>query len=143
MCSCVRTSFFVSSRMTNCCRDANTGVTVFLGTKTQDFREKNTDHMRPDIVALLKSSKNAFICGLMGIDPTATFRWAVLRAYFRALVAFREAGRRHRQKKTGELMHLSQFYKDGQWKLCPYPLNLICADVIIGQNGKNGEYVVI
>lgn len=130
--------------MANCCRDVNTGVTVCLGLKTQDFREKNTDHMRPDIVALLKSSKNAFICGLMGIDPTATFRWAVLRAYFRALVAFREAGRRHRQKKTGELTHLqSQFYKDRQWKLCPYPLNLICADVIIGQNGKNGDYVVI
>uniref|UniRef100_A0A4W6C9S6 Myosin IXAb n=1 Tax=Lates calcarifer TaxID=8187 RepID=A0A4W6C9S6_LATCA len=68
----------------------------------KDFREKNTDHMRPDIVALLKSSKNAFICGLMGIDPVATFRWAVLRAYFRALVAFREAGRRHTHKKTGE-----------------------------------------
>ncbi|XP_059192007.1 unconventional myosin-IXa-like [Centropristis striata] len=67
----------------------------------KDFREKNTDHMRPDIVALLKSSKNAFVCGLMGIDPVATFRWAVLRAYFRALVAFREAGRRHTHKKTG------------------------------------------
>ncbi|XP_035520725.1 unconventional myosin-IXAa-like [Morone saxatilis] len=67
----------------------------------KDFREKNTDHMRPDIVALLKSSKNAFICGLMGIDPVATFRWAVLRAYFRALVAFRQAGHRHTQKKTG------------------------------------------
>uniref|UniRef100_A0A3Q1JK91 Myosin IXA n=1 Tax=Anabas testudineus TaxID=64144 RepID=A0A3Q1JK91_ANATE len=67
----------------------------------KDFREKNTDHMRPDIVALLKSSKNAFICGLMGIDPVATFRWAVLRAYFRAMVAFREAGRRHTHKKTG------------------------------------------
>uniref|UniRef100_A0A3Q2FCJ8 Myosin IXAb n=1 Tax=Cyprinodon variegatus TaxID=28743 RepID=A0A3Q2FCJ8_CYPVA len=67
----------------------------------KDFREKNTDHMRPDIVALLKSSKNAFICGLMGIDPVATFRWAVLRAYFRAMVAFREAGRRHTHKKPG------------------------------------------
>uniref|UniRef100_A0A674AV27 Myosin IXAb n=1 Tax=Salmo trutta TaxID=8032 RepID=A0A674AV27_SALTR len=67
----------------------------------KDFREKNTDHMRPDIVALLKSSKNAFICGLMGIDPVATFRWAVLRAYFRAMVAFREAGKRHTDKKTG------------------------------------------
>nr|XP_019934619.1 PREDICTED: unconventional myosin-IXa-like isoform X2 [Paralichthys olivaceus] len=66
----------------------------------KDFREKNTDHMRPDVVALLKSSKNAFICGLMGIDPVATFRWAVLRAYFRALVAFREAGRKHTDKKT-------------------------------------------
>uniref|UniRef100_A0A672JR19 Myosin IXAa n=1 Tax=Salarias fasciatus TaxID=181472 RepID=A0A672JR19_SALFA len=67
----------------------------------KDFREKNTDHMRPDVVALLKSSKSAFICGLMGIDPSATFRWAVLRAYFRALVAFREAGRRHTLRKSG------------------------------------------
>uniref|UniRef100_A0A8C5BKU2 Myosin IXA n=1 Tax=Gadus morhua TaxID=8049 RepID=A0A8C5BKU2_GADMO len=66
----------------------------------KDFREKNTDHMRPDIVALLKSSKNAFIGGLIGIDPSATFRWAVLRAYFRALVAFREAGKRHQRKKS-------------------------------------------
>ncbi|XP_056137125.1 unconventional myosin-IXAb [Lampris incognitus] len=67
----------------------------------KDFREKNTDHMRPDIVALLKSSENAFICGLMGIDPVATFRWAVLRAFFRALVAFREAGRKHGSKTIG------------------------------------------
>uniref|UniRef100_A0A673AJ11 Myosin IXAb n=1 Tax=Sphaeramia orbicularis TaxID=375764 RepID=A0A673AJ11_9TELE len=67
----------------------------------KDFREKNTDHMRPDIVALLKSSRRAFVCGLMGIDPVATFRWAVLRAYFRALVAFREAGRQHRTCRAG------------------------------------------
>ncbi|XP_016406290.1 unconventional myosin-IXAa isoform X2 [Sinocyclocheilus rhinocerous] len=67
----------------------------------KDFREKNTDHMRPDIVALLKSSKNAFICGLIGIDPVATFRWAVLRAYFRATVAFRDAGKRHVEKRSG------------------------------------------
>ncbi|XP_060743517.1 unconventional myosin-IXAb isoform X2 [Tachysurus vachellii] len=66
----------------------------------KDFREKNTDHMRPDIVALLKSSKSAFICGLMGIDPVATFRWAVLRAYFRVVVAFRAAGKRHGEKKS-------------------------------------------
>uniref|UniRef100_A0A673D124 Myosin IXAa n=1 Tax=Sphaeramia orbicularis TaxID=375764 RepID=A0A673D124_9TELE len=77
----------------------------------KDFREKNTDHMRPDIVALLKSSKNAFICGLIGIDPSATFRWAVLRAYFRALVAFREAGKRHTQKKTGEISHTDDLLK--------------------------------
>ncbi|XP_051545048.1 unconventional myosin-IXAb isoform X3 [Myxocyprinus asiaticus] len=66
----------------------------------KDFREKNTDHMRPDIVALLKSSRNAFICSLMGIDPVATFRWAAIRAYFRAVVAFREAGKRYKEKKT-------------------------------------------
>ncbi|KAJ7311405.1 hypothetical protein JRQ81_007032 [Phrynocephalus forsythii] len=67
----------------------------------KDFREKNTDHMRPDIVALLRSSKSAFICGLIGIDPVSVFRWAVLRAFFRAGVAFREAGRRFTSKKTG------------------------------------------
>ncbi|XP_075392259.1 unconventional myosin-IXa isoform X2 [Tenrec ecaudatus] len=67
----------------------------------KDFREKNTDHMRPDIVALLRSSKNAFISGMIGIDPVAVFRWAVLRGFFRAMVAFREAGKRHTQKKTG------------------------------------------
>ncbi|MBZ3883421.1 Unconventional myosin-IXa [Sciurus carolinensis] len=66
----------------------------------KDFREKNTDHMRPDIVALLRSSKNAFISGMIGIDPVAVFRWAVLRAFFRAMVAFREAGKRHIQRKS-------------------------------------------
>ncbi|XP_037063348.1 unconventional myosin-IXa isoform X6 [Peromyscus leucopus] len=67
----------------------------------KDFREKNTDHMRPDIVALLRSSRNAFVSGMTGIDPVAVFRWAVLRAFFRAVVAFREAGKRHIQKKSG------------------------------------------
>ncbi|XP_066134069.1 unconventional myosin-IXa isoform X2 [Saccopteryx bilineata] len=67
----------------------------------KDFREKNTDHMRPDIVALLRSSKSAFISGMIGIDPVAVFRWAVLRALFRAMVALREAGKRHVQSKTG------------------------------------------
>ncbi|MFT7814429.1 unconventional myosin-IXa-like isoform X3 [Arapaima gigas] len=67
----------------------------------KDFREKNTDHMRPDIVALLKSSRSAFIGSLISIDPVATFRWAMLRAYYRAAVAFREAGRRRSEKKSG------------------------------------------
>uniref|UniRef100_A0A6I8PIS5 Myosin IXA n=1 Tax=Ornithorhynchus anatinus TaxID=9258 RepID=A0A6I8PIS5_ORNAN len=68
----------------------------------KDFREKNTDHMRPDIVALLRSSKNAFICEMIGNDPVAVFRWSILRAFFRAMVAFREAGKRYVEKKTGE-----------------------------------------
>lgn len=62
--------------------------------------------MRPDIVALLRSSKNAFICGMIGIDPVAVFRWAVLRAFFRAVVAFRESGKRYVEKKTGTCAHL-------------------------------------
>ncbi|KAM7337468.1 hypothetical protein ACRRTK_003587 [Alexandromys fortis] len=79
-------------------------VSKFLtecGFRAEDFREKNTDHMRPDIVALLRSSRNAFVSGMTGIDPVAVFRWAVLRAFFRAVVAFREAGKRYIQRKTG------------------------------------------
>uniref|UniRef100_A0A8D2NES5 Myosin IXA n=1 Tax=Zonotrichia albicollis TaxID=44394 RepID=A0A8D2NES5_ZONAL len=76
----------------------------------KDFREKNTDHMRPDIVALLRSSRNAFICGMIGIDPVAVFRWAVLRAFFRAMVAFREAGKRYVDKKTGSPVRVKEGY---------------------------------
>uniref|UniRef100_A0A8C9WKJ7 Myosin IXA n=1 Tax=Scleropages formosus TaxID=113540 RepID=A0A8C9WKJ7_SCLFO len=84
----------------------------------KDFREKNTDHMRPDIVALLKSSKNAFICSLIGIDPVATFRWAVLRAYFRALVAFRESGKRFAEKRAGKFTLLPTLKKK-EGTTCP------------------------
>ncbi|CAI9549573.1 unnamed protein product, partial [Staurois parvus] len=67
----------------------------------KDFREKNTDHMRPDIVALLRSSRNAFIRGIIAVSPVAAFRWALLRAFFRALWAFRQSGRNNVGKKTG------------------------------------------
>uniref|UniRef100_A0A673M8J4 Myosin IXB n=1 Tax=Sinocyclocheilus rhinocerous TaxID=307959 RepID=A0A673M8J4_9TELE len=59
-----------------------------------DFREKNTDHMRPDIVALLRSSDRAYVRQLIGMDPLAMFRWGILRATVRALAAFNESGRR-------------------------------------------------
>ncbi|XP_078740405.1 unconventional myosin-IXa-like isoform X7 [Lampetra fluviatilis] len=59
----------------------------------KDFREKNTDHMRPDIVALLRSSESAFVRSLISIDPVAVFRWAVLRAFFRAAWALRALGK--------------------------------------------------
>ncbi|XP_075713831.1 unconventional myosin-IXa isoform X2 [Rhinoderma darwinii] len=67
----------------------------------KDFREKNTDHMRPDIVALLRSSRNAFIRGMIAISPVGAFRWALLRALFRALWAFRQSGKNSTGKKTG------------------------------------------
>ncbi|CAJ0930810.1 unnamed protein product [Ranitomeya imitator] len=66
----------------------------------KDFREKNTDHMRPDIVALLRSSRNAFIRGMIAISPVGAFRWALLRAFFRALWAFRQSGKNSMGKKT-------------------------------------------
>uniref|UniRef100_A0A8C2X5D9 Myosin IXB n=1 Tax=Cyclopterus lumpus TaxID=8103 RepID=A0A8C2X5D9_CYCLU len=59
----------------------------------KDFREKNTDHMRPDIVALLRSSDRAYVRQLIGMDPVAMFRWGILRATIRGIAAFNEAGR--------------------------------------------------
>uniref|UniRef100_A0A8C5FG27 Unconventional myosin-IXb n=1 Tax=Gadus morhua TaxID=8049 RepID=A0A8C5FG27_GADMO len=72
----------------------------------KDFREKNTDHMRPDIVALLRSSDRAFVRQLIGNDPVAMFRWGILRATIRGMAAFNQAGRRWAAKTAGrEDMH--------------------------------------
>uniref|UniRef100_A0A671Q1Y7 Unconventional myosin-IXb-like n=1 Tax=Sinocyclocheilus anshuiensis TaxID=1608454 RepID=A0A671Q1Y7_9TELE len=74
----------------------------------KDFREKNTDHMRPDIVALLRSSDRAYVRQLIGMDPVAMFRWGILRATVRALAAFNEAGRRW-AAKTGVRLFARRF----------------------------------
>lgn len=62
-----------------------------------EMREKNLDLMRQDIVGVLKNSSMAFVRELVGADPVAVFRWAIVRAFFRGYFAFHEAGRRHRQ----------------------------------------------
>ncbi|XP_040097007.1 unconventional myosin-IXb isoform X2 [Oryx dammah] len=59
----------------------------------KDFREKNMDYMRPDIVALLRGSDSSYVRELIGMDPVAVFRWAVLRAAVQAMAVLREAGR--------------------------------------------------
>lgn len=51
------------------------------------------DYMRPDIVALLRGSDSSFVRQLIGMDPVAVFRWAVLRAAVRSMAVLREAGR--------------------------------------------------
>lgn len=53
-----------------------------------DFREKNSDLMRPDIVGVLKSSSSTFVRELVGSDPLAMFRWQILRAFFKAYFIF-------------------------------------------------------
>ncbi|XP_041464110.1 unconventional myosin-IXAa-like isoform X3 [Lytechinus variegatus] len=58
----------------------------------KDFREKNTDLMRIDIVSVLKNSRLAFVGELVGKNPVAVFRWAILRAFFRSVSAFKLAG---------------------------------------------------
>ncbi|XP_065133061.1 unconventional myosin-IXb isoform X3 [Paramisgurnus dabryanus] len=69
----------------------------------KDFREKNTDHMRPDIVALLRSSECSYLRQLIGTDPVAVFRWGILRATIRTLAVFNEAGRRWARKNPDQI----------------------------------------
>ncbi|XP_061832200.1 unconventional myosin-IXb isoform X7 [Nerophis lumbriciformis] len=74
----------------------------------KDFREKNTDHMRPDIVALLRSSDRAYVRQLIGMDPVAMFRWGILRATIRGMAAFNEAGRSWAAKTSGVVRPISR-----------------------------------
>ncbi|XP_060525524.1 unconventional myosin-IXa-like isoform X2 [Cylas formicarius] len=77
-----------------------------------DMREKNLDLMRQDIVGVLKNSSMAFVRELVGVDPVAVFRWAIVRAFFRAQFAFREAGKRHRQGRVdGNRNNIQQRYR--------------------------------
>lgn len=66
------------------------------------MREKNLDLMRQDIVSVLKNSSMAFVRELVGADPVAVFRWAILRAFFRGYFAFRFAGAKHRRERTDQ-----------------------------------------
>ena len=56
--------------------------------------------MRQDIVSVLKNSSMAFVRELVGADPVAVFRWAILRAFFRGYFAFRSAGIKHRKERA-------------------------------------------
>ncbi|CAG9822727.1 unnamed protein product [Phaedon cochleariae] len=76
-----------------------------------EMREKNLDLMRQDIVGVLKNSSMAFVRELVGADPVAVFRWAIVRAFFRAYFAFNEAGRKHRQGRVdGNKNNIQQRY---------------------------------
>lgn len=72
----------------------------YLFVQVTEMREKNLDLMRQDIVSVLKNSSMAFVRELVGADPVAVFRWAILRAFFRSYFAFRQAGSKHRARDT-------------------------------------------
>ncbi|XP_056276289.1 unconventional myosin-IXb isoform X2 [Pseudoliparis swirei] len=59
----------------------------------KDFRQKNTEYMRPEVVSLLRSSERAFVHHLVASSPEALFRWGVLRATIRILTVFKRLGR--------------------------------------------------
>ncbi|KAM3604009.1 uncharacterized protein V6R79_005181 [Siganus canaliculatus] len=85
--------FFVLSSNT----DQSFVIQHFAGRVTyhiKDFRQKNTEHMRPEVVSLLRSSEQAFLHHLVASNPEALFRWGVLRATIRILTVFKNMGRR-------------------------------------------------
>ncbi|KAM9844841.1 unconventional myosin-IXb isoform 2-T3 [Aulostomus maculatus] len=60
----------------------------------KDFLKKNTEHTRPDIISLLRTSERAFLHQLVASSPEALFRWGVLRATIRILTVFKSNGRK-------------------------------------------------
>lgn len=66
----------------------------------QDFREKNTEHMRPEMVSLLRSSQRAFLRHLVASNPIMLFRWGILRATIRILSVFKMMGRQRTQSRV-------------------------------------------
>ncbi|CAL8279415.1 unnamed protein product [Lota lota] len=63
----------------------------------KDFRVKNTDHMRPDVVLLLRGSERAFLRQLVCSSPTALFRWGILRATIHIIATFKAMARQRAQ----------------------------------------------
>ncbi|RVE62098.1 hypothetical protein OJAV_G00177130 [Oryzias javanicus] len=72
-------------------------VRHFAGTvqyHIQEFRQRNSEHMRPDVVSLLRSSGRSFMHHLVASSQQALFRWGVLRATIRILAIFKYKARR-------------------------------------------------
>lgn len=86
--------------------------------------------MRQDVVNALKNSKSAFVRELVGTDPVAVFRWAIVRASFRALFAFKQAGKTSRRAgkravfrfETGESLKFFLFPESLTHLNCEKPL---------------------
>uniref|UniRef100_A0A8P4JXB0 Myosin-IXb n=1 Tax=Dicentrarchus labrax TaxID=13489 RepID=A0A8P4JXB0_DICLA len=74
----------------------------------KDFRQKNTEHMRPEVVSLLRSSGRSFLHHLVASSPEALFRWGVLRATIRILTVFKNMGR-HRAELSRYLYSQTYF----------------------------------
>ncbi|KAL5004156.1 hypothetical protein ScPMuIL_017612 [Solemya velum] len=66
-----------------------------------DFKEKNSDLMRSNIVGVVKSSSLSFVRELMGLDPVAVLRWSIMRALVRSVFAFIAAGKKYRKDGAG------------------------------------------
>lgn len=67
--------------------------------QVSDFREKNLDLMRPELISVLKNSQYSIVREVAGADPVAVFRWSILRAFFRAVSAFHGAAIKYTKRK--------------------------------------------
>lgn len=74
----------------------------------KEFREKNLELMRPYFVMLLKSSCFTLVRELVGADPVAVFRWAILRALFRAHFAFMKVRQSAAEPKNSKMNKMKE-----------------------------------
>ncbi|XP_077379220.1 unconventional myosin-IXb isoform X2 [Festucalex cinctus] len=82
-------------------RESSFVIQHFAGSVTyciKGFLEKNTEHVKPEVVSLLRGSERAFLHHLVASSPVALFRWGVLRAIFRILAVFKSLGLKHAEK---------------------------------------------
>ncbi|KAL0118454.1 hypothetical protein PUN28_009249 [Cardiocondyla obscurior] len=107
-----------------------------------NMREKNLDLMRPDgVVGVLKNSSLAFVRELVGADPVAVFRWAILRAFFRAHFAFQEAGRAHRHGRVdGNKASVQNRYRTPNENLISHLVTLSTVNLTINRIAKNKSF---
>lgn len=106
-----------------------------------NMREKNLDLMRPDgVVGVLKNSSLAFVRELVGADPVAVFRWAILRAFFRAHFAFQEAGRAHRHGRVDGNKTVQNRYRTPNENLISHLVKLSTVNLTINRIAKNKSF---
>ncbi|XP_033838179.1 unconventional myosin-IXb isoform X2 [Periophthalmus magnuspinnatus] len=101
----------------------------FAGSVTyniKDFVEKNCEHMRPEVVSLLRSSERAFLHHLVCSSHQALFRWGVVRATIRIISVFKHLARRRAEllaakrpscKSLKELKRNSARLSSNSWTL--------------------------
>ncbi|PWA29990.1 hypothetical protein CCH79_00009606, partial [Gambusia affinis] len=66
----------------------------------KDFKKKNTEHMRPEVISLLRSSKHSFLLHLVASNPEALFRWSILRATIRIVSVFKKLLKQRTERTT-------------------------------------------
>ncbi|XP_078314826.1 unconventional myosin-IXb-like isoform X4 [Crassostrea virginica] len=101
----------------------------------KDFREKNVDQVRPDIVSVLKSSNLSFLRELMGLDPVAVLRWSIIKTLVKSVFAFIAAGRSYRSNGGMKKEVQKQNRKNS------YDFNLMAGENLINSQYKRGPSV--